>query len=87
MSSVSALCRTGLMRIDGKHPEFRGRICCPYSLPGRPSYVTLIDWLKGGATAEVKDYCRAGVEWSRKNRGIALPGFLRLMQSIEQASV
>lgn len=84
-TGVSAMCRTGLMRIEGGHPEFRGYICCPFSLPDRPSGKSLMDWLKSGAPAEAKDYCRAGVEWSRRNRGIALPGFVRLITSIERA--
>jgi len=85
-SGVSQMCSTGLMRIEGGHPEFRGHICCPYSLPDRPSDKSLIEWLKGGASAEVSDYCRAGVEWSRRNRGIALPGFVRLIASIERVA-
>lgn len=82
-SGVSPLCRTGLLRIGAGHPEYRGSIADPHSLPGRPRGVDLIDWLKGEAPEDIKAYCRAGVEWSRRNKAIALPGFMRLVSAIE----
>jgi hypothetical protein len=82
-SGVSAICRTGLMRIQGGHPEYQGSIVDPHSLPGRPRGVELIDWLKAGAPEHVKAYCRAGVEWTRRNKALATPGFRRLVAEID----
>jgi len=71
-----------LKRFELNHPTLRGKEIDPYRLPGRPGNGRMLDYLKNGATTEEKEYCRAGIEWSRKYPDYALPGFKRLMQEI-----
>jgi hypothetical protein len=79
MDTVTA---KGLARIATKHPEYQGKIADPYTLP-RPRGVDLVAWLKAGASEDLKTYCREGIQWTRQHRENALPGFLRLIQAIE----